>query len=235
MNYKEITTLDELFEEGKKSHIFSHYAFQNVDFCQIENTDRPFYFEDCIFLGCALPDDYHRRISANCLIFPQIDMPYNPFRGTLYNADSLYEGFSADKPSSYEACYDQRVYRHFKWTGAKATDIKETLARSLHDHAMSDAMDDFLSNYDERKVVGIMGGHGLLRTDDMFAQIVGISKKLTEKGFLMISGGGPGAMEATHLGAWMAGRSDEETADAIATLQTAPEKSLKKQFFCHRH
>lgn len=222
MNYKEITTLDELFEEGKKSHIFSHYAFQNVDFCQIENTDRPFYFEDCIFLGCTLPEDYRRRVSDNCLIFPQIDMPYNSFRGSLYNAQSLYEGFNVDKPNSFEDCYDQRVYRHFKWTGAKATDIKETLARSLHDHAMSDAMDDFLSNYDERKVVGIMGGHGLLRTDDMFTQIVGISKKLTEKGFLMISGGGPGAMEATHLGAWMAGRSDEETADAIATLQTAP-------------
>ena len=85
-----------------------------------------------------------------------------------------------------------------------------------------DALHDFLGNFDERKIVGIMGGHGLLRTDDMFSQIVDISKKLTERGYLMVSGGGPGAMEATHLGAWMAGRTDAETEDAIAMLQTAP-------------
>ncbi len=222
MNYKEITTLDQFFEEGAKSHIFSHYAFQNLDFNRIEGPNRPFRFEDCIFLGCSLPESYHRLISSNCLIFPQIDMPYNPFRSSLYNAASLYEGFNLGKANSYENCYDQRVYRHYKWTGEKATDIKETLARALHDHAMSDALHDFLGNFDERKIVGIMGGHGLLRTDDMFSQIVDISKKLTERGYLMVSGGGPGAMEATHLGAWMAGRTEAETADAIAMLQTAP-------------
>lgn len=34
----------------------------------------------------------------------------------------------------------------------------------------------------------------------------------------MITGGGPGAMEATHLGAWMAGRSDAEVEEALAIL-----------------
>ena len=38
----------------------------------------------------------------------------------------------------------------------------------------------------------------------------------------MVSGGGPGAMEATHLGAWMAGRSEAETDDALAMLKEAP-------------
>ena len=38
----------------------------------------------------------------------------------------------------------------------------------------------------------------------------------------MASGGGPGAMEATHLGAWMAGRSMEEFDDAMAILSVAP-------------
>lgn len=66
-----------------------------------------------------------------------------------------------------------------------------------------------------------MGGHGLLRNDPMFRKVAQISKTLTENGKLMISGGGPGAMEATHLGAWMAGRSDEELDDAISILVTA--------------
>ena len=38
----------------------------------------------------------------------------------------------------------------------------------------------------------------------------------------MISGGGPGAMEATHLGAWMAGRNELEFQDALHILATAP-------------
>jgi predicted Rossmann-fold nucleotide-binding protein len=38
----------------------------------------------------------------------------------------------------------------------------------------------------------------------------------------MASGGGPGAMEATHLGAWFAGRDDAELNSAIAMLKRAP-------------
>lgn len=222
MNYKEIDTLEQLFEEAKKTNIFSHYAFQNINFCEIENTNRPYYFEDCLFLGCTLPENYQKNVSGNCLVFPKIDAPYNPFINTLYNAESLYKGFSADNPKTFESCFDQCVYRHFIWTGKKANDIKETLTRSLHDHSISDAMNDFLDQYDERKIVGIMGGHGMQRDNEMFAQIVAISKELTEKGFLMVSGGGPGAMEATHLGAWLAGRTTEEMADAIGILKTAP-------------
>ena len=67
-----------------------------------------------------------------------------------------------------------------------------------------------------------MGGHGLSRMDDMYRKVAMISKKLTESGNLMVSGGGPGAMEATHLGAWMAGRSDNELDEAIDMLSAAP-------------
>jgi predicted Rossmann-fold nucleotide-binding protein len=93
---------------------------------------------------------------------------------------------------------------------------------------MTNAMNDFLSHFDEKQVVGIMGGHGLLRTEDSYRQVVLVSKKLTESGCLMVSGGGPGAMEATHLGAWMAGRSEEETDHAISILKEAPSFNDKR-------
>jgi predicted Rossmann-fold nucleotide-binding protein len=38
----------------------------------------------------------------------------------------------------------------------------------------------------------------------------------------MLSGGGPGAMEATHLGAWMAGYSNEDVEEALQILSVAP-------------
>ena len=53
-------------------------------------------------------------------------------------------------------------------------------------------------------------------------QKVLLSKQLTENGFYMLSGGGPGAMEATHLGAWMAGRRPEEVENALQILSSAP-------------
>lgn len=151
-----------------------------------------------------------------------IDVPYQLFREELYHAKDLYAGYVIGEPESYQTCYDGKVYNHYLKTGKSASSIRETLARTLHDHSMTNALNDFLTNFDERWIVGIMGGHGLLRTEKAYAQIVEISKRLTERGYLMISGGGPGAMEATHLGAWMAGRSQSETADAIEILRQAP-------------
>ena len=153
---------------------------------------------------------------------PSFRMPFDIFREHLYSVESLYKGYQLGKPGSFKDCYDQQVYRHYLNMGKTATDIKETLGRTLHDHSMTNAMNDFLSQFDERQVVGFMGGHGLLRTDETYRQIVFVSKTLTENNCLMASGGGPGAMEATHLGAWMAGRSEAETDDALAMLKEAP-------------
>lgn len=153
---------------------------------------------------------------------PSIEVPYNIFRSRLYNADDLYAGYRMGDPDSYNDCYDYKVYQYYLRTGKVAVKIKETLARTLHDHSMSNALNDFLKAVDEKRVVGIMGGHGLFRTEASYRDIVFVSKRLTENGCLMISGGGPGAMEATHVGAWMSGRSDKETSDALTMLQEAP-------------
>ena len=153
---------------------------------------------------------------------PSIRMPFDIFREQLYSAESLYKGYQPGKPLSFRECYDQQVYQHYLKAGKSATEIKETLARTLHDHSMTNAMNDFLAQFDEKQVVGIMGGHGLLRNEEAYRQVVMVSKTLAENDCLMVSGGGPGAMEATHLGAWMAGRTEEETNDALAMLQEAP-------------
>lgn len=153
---------------------------------------------------------------------PSFRMPFDIFREHLYSADTLYKGYEMGKPGSFKDTYDQQVYRHYLDMGKYATDIKETLGRTLHDHSMTNAMNDFLAHFDEKQVVGFMGGHGLSRTDEAYRKVVMASKALTENGCLMVSGGGPGAMEATHVGAWMAGRSDEETSDALGILLEAP-------------
>ena len=153
---------------------------------------------------------------------PSVRIPFDLFREQLYSAESLYKGYQLGKPVSFKECYDQQVYHHYLKAGKSATEIKETLARTLHDHSMTNAMNDFLAQFDEKRVVGIMGGHGLLRNEEAYRQVVMVSKTLAENDCLMVSGGGPGAMEATHLGAWMAGRTEEETDDALTILKEAP-------------
>lgn len=154
-------------------------------------------------------------------------VPYDVLRhGQLYSAGELYKGYepSTDEEkdkASFAACYDSRVYQHFIEQGKDAKDIKESVARTIHDHGIHTALKSFLDEHDPLKCIGMMGGHALLRTDPMFSMVTMLSKHLTEEGFYMVSGGGPGAMEATHLGAWMAGRTDEEAQEAIHILAAA--------------
>ncbi|MCQ2212227.1 MAG: hypothetical protein MJZ36_01170 [Bacteroidaceae bacterium] len=149
-------------------------------------------------------------------------VPYDVTRKGLYTCSELYEGYSPDQPNSYASCYDQQVYQHFLDTG-KLTDYPlESLARSQHDFFIRKAMNAFLERYEKKKVVGVMGGHGLSRADEMYRKVALISKRLTEQEYLMVTGGGPGAMEATHLGAWMAGRTDAEVDKAISLLAQSP-------------
>jgi predicted Rossmann-fold nucleotide-binding protein len=159
-------------------------------------------------------------------------VPYEVRRqGRLYTAEELYRGYepsddeAADR-ASFANSYDSRVYQHFIAQGKIAFNLYESVARTFHDHGIHTALKEFLKQHDPRRCIGIMGGHAILRTDPMFASIAMLSKRLTEDGFFMVSGGGPGAMEATHLGAWMAGRTDEEAEEAIQFL-TATATSFK--------
>lgn len=221
--YKEINTREALKALLSEKGTIRSVAFQDMDFKPFADLATECWYEDCLFLGGEGVNVLRPRMDARCMVFPSFkDIPYRTFTGHLYNAATLYEGYKVGHPESYADSYDSKVYRHYLAAGKMATGVKETLARILHDRSMNDAMNDFLKGYEEKDVVGIMGGHGLSRTDECFRKVVMTSKRLTEEGCLMVSGGGPGAMEATHLGAWMAGRTDAEVDEAIRMLAAAP-------------
>ena len=150
------------------------------------------------------------------------EVPYDVTRRQLYDAYDLYEDFHPDIPSTLRTCYDGKVYEHFIRTGKNALDVRESLARTVHDHGVHSALNEFFEQHDPHRCVGVMGGHALPRTTDQYRKIVLLSKRLTELGFVMLSGGGPGAMEATHLGAWLAGRTQDEVDDALLMLTPSP-------------
>lgn len=150
-----------------------------------------------VFLGCALPPAVEEQLRARgALIFPRLpDLPFDPYRPSLYDADALYG------TSSYAASPDAAVYA---WSKAdRQSSLDRTLAATLHDHAVTDALDDATATLDPRRVVGVMGGHSLQRGEPGYAAAAELGGLLTRAGRMVLTGGGPGAMEAANLGAYL--------------------------------
>lgn len=142
--------------------------------------------------------------------------PVVPFRAEVYGPDELFAGFEAVDPQSYASTLDFRAYRSTRLPPTREVGM----LRALHDQCITDARDALLV---DRKVVAVMGGHALPRTAVAYEQVAALARALAEAGILVVSGGGPGAMEATHLGALLAGRPTTELAEAIGHLRGVPE------------
>lgn len=226
---QEITQYSALVDLLRSQKKVSNLAVQDMDLRGLEHELCTTIVEDCLFLGCTFTDRSLCFLQKKNYIFPELNLPYRVYPNKLYEAEDLYAGFKSEVPQSYANTLDKKIYDHFIATGKYTTDVKESLARSLHDQSITNALQDFIETYHEIDIIAIMGGHNLSRQHPNYTQIVHLSKTLTESGKLMVSGGGPGAMEATHLGAWMAGRSADEVEAAIALLQQAP--SYKDQLW----
>jgi predicted Rossmann-fold nucleotide-binding protein len=176
-----------------------------------------------VFLGCSIPEQLRTRLLQRgaSLLQPPPQLPYRPLRQQLYHWKELMEGYSDQQDNSL----DWRIYQHFK-QGRFAPPILEALWQRIHDHAMDAALRKLLA-YDhdgmtQRRCVGIMGGHGVARTDLYYYKTVETAKLLTENGYFIASGGGPGIMEAANLGAYLAGRNEAELGEALNMLAAAP-------------
>ena len=196
-------------------------AFQHLDLTRVAGFESG-TFEGCLFLSCTLSPAQAGYLTTTgaTVIRDGPERPFSAHRAQLYTPEELFAGFDPSAPDGYATTYDAEVYRHWVDTGRQYPDrIDESLARRLHDHSISDALYEELVG---RRPVAIMGGHGLERADPGYASIARIARSLTRDGFLMLSGGGPGAMEATHLGAWMANFDDDELEVAIEVLAPRP-------------
>ena len=208
------------------SHV-EEIAIQSLNLSEIESLMLNITFSKCLFLGCTMSDNLLHHLLPENFIFPILDVPFNTYPNRLYNKNSLYNDFNRHEPETYFKTLDKIVYDYYKKSQENLS-IKDTLAQRLHDHSITDSLHEYIAGFDERKLVAIMGGHKIKRTDKMYFQVASLSKLLTENGYLMLSGGGPGSMEATHVGAWMAGRTNNELLQAIEILSIAPIYSDEK-------
>jgi predicted Rossmann-fold nucleotide-binding protein len=208
---------------------------QNIDFTKFDLQWEHLKIKNTSFLGCQLKIEteiYLRKKGATIINAPS-NLPYKPFRNALYTWEELMDGFDFKKDNSI----DINIYRHFSKHKYNPS-INEALWQRIHDHSIDDALRDLLKfdkkGMSKQKCIGFMGGHSTKRTDPFYEKTAFTSKLLTENGYLMVSGGGPGIMEATNLGAYFAYKSDDDLLDALKTLKKAPHysgKNFHKQAF----
>lgn len=152
---------------------------------------------------------------------PALSLPYESLRRNVYSPDELFANFSPGDPSSYVRLLDFEIYRHFVAEGRSTpANYFSAMMQSLHDNSITQSVGSILSG---RKCVAIMGGHKLGRSTPQYSEVAKLSSLLTKSGFLVSSGGGPGAMEASHLGAACCNEGDAFLQNAIAELSKSPD------------
>ena len=184
---------------------------------------RALELRDGVLLGCTLEAaDLVAMVEGGALVFPRLPgLPYEAWRTQLYTPEELFESFDPADPCSYCDCLDARVYAHFRKTGgADEPPLLEAFARRLHDHGISQALETMLARHD--RVVAFMGGHAMRRDDPTYLEVARMARQLARKGFVVATGGGPGAMEAANLGARLAGVDDAQLSAAVKMLERAP-------------
>ena len=195
---REIHSADELLAHLQDGGTVSGLRLQGVDLASAAGEALialPNRFDGLVVLGGHVPASTARTLTdRGAILFPSDPhLPIDPYRARLYSAGELYAGLER----GYEHTPDAQAYR---WSRdcRVAHDAYAGAMRGLHDESMRDALHESLEG---RRTVGIMGGHAMGRTSTAYAEIARLARDLADGGHVVLTGGGPGAMEAANLGA----------------------------------
>lgn len=217
------------FEEA--ANALGRAVIQGVDLTSANVRWDAIDVEHAVFLGCTLPDGVADTLTRRgATMLPALPgRPYKPYRSALYTAREL------NAPSETpETSVDESIYEWYSRGGTYLPDIEEALAQRLHDFSIDDALSDLVGDTPQKRldkrIVGIMGGHSAKRSLDptrSYANAARVAHRLG-RDHLIVTGGGPGIMEAANLGAYLSGQPEADLEWAIEKLAEAPDDKHPK-------
>jgi predicted Rossmann-fold nucleotide-binding protein len=144
----------------------------------------------------------------------------NPPQG-LYTSRELLEGFLPTDDLGFTMTYDFAVFRSFVMNGgAVPSTLTVRRDQAEHDASIGDGLRRFLKAR-RKPLVGIMGGHSVARGSEAYADIARLARHLADR-YLLVTGGGPGVMEAAHVGVAFSTSPEQTLQDALDRLARNP-------------
>jgi predicted Rossmann-fold nucleotide-binding protein len=217
----EVDTLEQ-FDDlvGRGAERMRGWRVQGVDLRGRSAQLRAMLPAGSLFVGVDLDEDDESWLREHgALVFHDIpDVPFDAYRSELYTPDELYRGLDAH---GYAATPDSHIYG---WARSRGRGRPGLLAAALHDHAIDEALDERLKGV---RAVGVMGGHAVDRASGDYAGAARLGRALAQAGLHVVTGGGPGAMEAANLGAYLSAVDDGAVDDALETLGGARARSFR--------
>lgn len=201
--------------------------FQGQNLMELGHAISKLPLDGCVFLGCNMGNELlaAAATSACFIVPPRPDLPFEPFMPSLYSPSELFESLARD--GDYRDCLDFKIYDSYldiQTRIPKPVDVDVALMRRIHDASITDALEDLFDESTRLRTVAIMGGHDIERSAPIYKQVAELALRLTQSGYLIATGGGPGLMEAGNLGAYCAGFSDPLTrmSDVMKSIEQAP-------------
>lgn len=110
--------------------------------------------------------------------------------------------------------------------------VHEALAQRIHDHAIDQALYRFAQPkpHQRRPIIGVMGGHSKTRADEIYHTVARLNWQLSKKGFSIVSGGGPGVMEAANLGAYLSSYESAAVDESVEILKKSPDYTKRTEY-----
>ncbi|MFZ4115294.1 MAG: LOG family protein [Chthoniobacterales bacterium] len=171
-------------------------------------------------------------------------------RKNLYTVEELFEGYNPEIQESYKTTLDWRISLEnqsdheeeaIKAESLKPKDLvrsskKQKLKKYFHDYFLDVEIKKYLESLQAlphegcHGLIGIMGGHAVPRSSELYFEVAKTARQLTREKYLVVTGGGPGVMEAANLGAWLAPLDDSALPEAIKDITLPRANNNQEQF-----
>ena len=220
INKKEINTIEKLINYININKTLENTIIYDLDLLRQKKIIIGIKVDFACFFGCKMDSTLIKYINNNKgSIYPSITgiLPLNIYRSQLYTSNELLSGYYNSLPniSLEDVVFDW--YDKYKKSD-EDQNLLSQIAMNTHDAFIDDALISLIKTIGKEKIISVMGGHSNKRNSIEYKTLVKTCRLLTFNGFICMSGGSSGMMEAVHLGALLAYYPEESVDDAITIL-----------------